>query len=77
MTNETKATHTPTEIAQGLTFDLVDACEVSGCGEGWLCEDHEPLFKGIVALAESRDDLLAALEWALPFLPLPRKRDVE
>lgn len=50
------------EIAQDLTFELVDACEVAGCGEGWLCEDHEPLFKGIVALAEVNADLLAALE---------------
>ena len=32
------------EEAQGITFDVVDACEEMSCGEGRLCELHEPLF---------------------------------
>jgi len=50
------------EEAQGITFDVVDACEEMSCGEGRLCELHEPLFLETCLILEDSKRLKAVNE---------------
>ena len=56
------------EEAQGITFDVVDACEEMSCGEGRLCELHEPLFLETCLILEDSKRLKAANEVLLKAL---------